>query len=100
MSYDQSRFLKAADLEREKKFRIKSVTEELIGAQQKEKKLVVWFTNDGFGFELSVKVTAARATTWVKTGDVLGPKVPSPEYEAVSEWLPAFKVEIVSVATR
>ena len=49
-SYDQSRFLKAADLEREKKVRIKSVTEELIGAEQKEKKLVVWFTNDERGF--------------------------------------------------
>jgi hypothetical protein len=52
-SYDQSRFLKAADLEREKKFRIKSVTEELIGAEQKEKKLVVWFTNDERGLVLN-----------------------------------------------
>jgi len=45
-SYDQSRFLKAADLGREKKFRIKSVTEEMVGTEQKDKKLVVWFTND------------------------------------------------------
>ena len=52
-SYDQSRFLKAADLEREKKVRIKSVTEELIGAEQKEKKLVVWFTNDERGLVLN-----------------------------------------------
>jgi hypothetical protein len=52
-SYDQSRFLKAADLEREKKFRIKSVNEELIGAEQKEKKLVVWFTNDERGLVLN-----------------------------------------------
>ena len=52
-SYDQSRFLKAADLQREKKFRIKSVTEELIGAEQKEKKLVVWFTNDERGLVLN-----------------------------------------------
>ena len=52
-SYDQSRFLKAADLEREKKFRIKSVTEELVGAEQKEKKLVVWFTNDERGIVLN-----------------------------------------------
>jgi hypothetical protein len=49
-SFDQSRFLKAADLQREKKFRIKNATEELIGAEQKEKKLVVWFTNDERGF--------------------------------------------------
>ena len=52
-SYDRSRFLKAADLEREKKFRIKNVTEELIGAEQKEKKLVVWFTNDERGLVLN-----------------------------------------------
>jgi hypothetical protein len=52
-SYDRSRFLKAADLEREKKFRIKNVTEELIGAEQKEKKLVVWFTNEERGLVLN-----------------------------------------------
>jgi hypothetical protein len=51
-SYDQSRFLKAADLEREKKFRIKSVTEEEVG-EKKEKKLVVWFTNDQRGLVLN-----------------------------------------------
>jgi hypothetical protein len=46
-SYDQSRFLKAADLSGEKKFRIKSVTEEEIGiGKDKERKLVVWFTNE------------------------------------------------------
>ena len=52
-SYDQCRFLKAADLQREKKFRIKNTTEELIGAEQKEKKLVVWFTNDERGLVLN-----------------------------------------------
>jgi hypothetical protein len=52
-SYDQSRFLKAADLEREKKFRIKSVTEELVGVEQKEQKLVVWFSNDERGLVLN-----------------------------------------------
>jgi hypothetical protein len=52
-SYDQSRFLKAADLQREKKFRIKSVTEESVAAEQKEKKLVVWFTNDERGLVLN-----------------------------------------------
>jgi hypothetical protein len=51
-SYDQSRFLKAADLEREKKFRIKSVTEEEVG-EKKEQKLVVWFTNDKRGLVLN-----------------------------------------------
>jgi hypothetical protein len=55
-SYDQSRFLKAADLDREKKFKIKGVTEELVGAEQKEKKLVVWFTNDKRGLVL-IKTT-------------------------------------------
>ena len=53
-SYDQSRFLKAADLKGEKKFRIKNVTEELVGTEaQKEKKLVVWFTNDERGLVLN-----------------------------------------------
>jgi hypothetical protein len=33
-SYDQSRFLKAADLAGEKKFRIKEVTEEEVGQRQ------------------------------------------------------------------
>ena len=51
-SYDQSPFLKAADLEREKKFRIKSVTEEVVGTEQ-EKKLVVRFTNDDRGLVLN-----------------------------------------------
>jgi hypothetical protein len=51
-TYDQSRFLNAADLQCEKKFRIKSVTEELIGAE-KERKLVVWFTNDKRGLVLN-----------------------------------------------
>ena len=53
-TYDQSRFLKAADLKGEKKFRIKNVTEELVGTEaQKEKKLVVWFTNDERGLVLN-----------------------------------------------
>jgi hypothetical protein len=52
-SYDQSRFLKAADLERERKFRIKNVSEELFGVEQKERKLVVWFTNDDRGLPLN-----------------------------------------------
>src|SRR5262245_46212633 len=53
-NYDQSRFLKAADLPGEKKFRIKSVTEEEVGVgKDKEKKLVVWFTNDPRGLVLN-----------------------------------------------
>ena len=45
--YDKSKYLKATDLEREKKFRIKTVTEEELGVgKDKEKKLCVWFTND------------------------------------------------------
>jgi hypothetical protein len=50
--YDKSRFLKADDLDREKKFRIKVVTEEIVG-EKKEKKLVVWFTNDERGLVLN-----------------------------------------------
>jgi hypothetical protein len=53
-AYDQSRFLKAQDLTTEKKFRIKSVTEEEIGiGKDKERKLVVWFTNDDRGLVLN-----------------------------------------------
>ena len=53
-NYDQSRFLKAADLQGEKKFRIKSVTEEEVGiGKDKERKLVVWFTNDARGLVLN-----------------------------------------------
>ena len=53
-AYDQSRFLKAQDLTTEKKFRIKSVTEEEIGiGRDKERKLVVWFTNDERGLVLN-----------------------------------------------
>ena len=45
--YDKSKYLKATDLEHEKKFRIKTVTEEELGVgKDKEKKLCVWFTND------------------------------------------------------
>ena len=53
-NYDQSRFLKATDLSAEKKFRIKSVTEEEVGiGKDREKKLVVWFTNDARGLVLN-----------------------------------------------
>src|SRR5262245_6115468 len=52
--YDQSRFLKAADLSNEKKFKIKSVTVEEVGiGKDKERKLVVWFTNDARGLVLN-----------------------------------------------
>ena len=60
-NYDQSRFLKAADLSSEKKFRIKSVTEEEVGiGKDKERKLVVWFTNDARGLVLN-RVIPAKA---------------------------------------
>jgi hypothetical protein len=53
-AYDQSRFFKAADLAGEKKLKIKSVTEEVVGMDKdKEKKLVVWFTTDEHGLVLN-----------------------------------------------
>jgi hypothetical protein len=53
-NYDQSRFFKAEDLPAEKKFKIKLVTEEEIGiGKDKERKLVVWFTNDSRGLVLN-----------------------------------------------
>jgi hypothetical protein len=53
-TYDQTRWLKAADLPAEKRFRIKAVTVEEIGiGKDKETKLVVWFTNDPRGLVLN-----------------------------------------------
>ena len=53
-NYDKSRFFKADDLDGDRKLRIKGVTEELVGAgAEKEKKLVVWFTNDERGLVLN-----------------------------------------------
>ena len=53
-SYDQSRFFKAADLDAEKKLRIKSVTEEQVGVgAEQQKKLVVSFINDERGLVLN-----------------------------------------------
>src|SRR5262245_5125743 len=52
--YDQSNYFKAADTPQEKKLRIKDVTEEQIGmGQDKDRKLVVWFTNDARGLVLN-----------------------------------------------
>jgi hypothetical protein len=52
--YDQSRFFKAEDLTTEKRFKIKTVTEEEVGiGKDREKKLVVWFTNDPRGLVLN-----------------------------------------------
>jgi hypothetical protein len=53
--YDKSKYLKATDLEREKKFRIKTVTSDELpdNAGKKEKKLIVWFTNDERGLVLN-----------------------------------------------
>ena len=49
--YDKSKYFKGTDLDREKKFRIKKVTaDELTDRKgKKEKKLIVWFTNDERG---------------------------------------------------
>lgn len=52
--FDKSKYLKATDLDHEKKFRIKSVTAEELGVgKDKETKLVVWFTNDDRGLVLN-----------------------------------------------
>jgi hypothetical protein len=54
-TYDQSRYFKAQDLSAEKKLKIKSVTEEELGiGKDKERKLVVWFTNDARGLPLNL----------------------------------------------
>jgi hypothetical protein len=50
--FDKSKYLRAEDLKSEKKFRIKAVTVEAVG-NDKEQKLVVWFTNDERGLVLN-----------------------------------------------
>jgi hypothetical protein len=53
-AYDQSRFFKAADLDKDLKLRIKGTTEELVGnGLKQEMKLVVWFTNAKKGLVLN-----------------------------------------------
>jgi hypothetical protein len=50
--FDRSRFLKAADIDGEKRFRIKGVAPEEVGTDG-DKKLVVRFTNDERGLVLN-----------------------------------------------
>lgn len=53
-NFDKSKYLKAADLDTEKKFRIKSATDEVVGmGDDKEHKLILWFTNDERGLVLN-----------------------------------------------
>ena len=53
-TYDQSKWLNADTTPAERRFRIKSVTEEEVGiGKDKERKLVVWFTNDARGLVLN-----------------------------------------------
>jgi len=52
--FDNSRFLKAADVPSEKKFRIKNVTAEVFGTgDDKQRKPILWFTNDERGLVLN-----------------------------------------------
>ena len=52
--FDKSKYLRAEDVKQDKKFRIKAVTEETFERDgNKEKKLVVWFTNDERGLVLN-----------------------------------------------
>jgi hypothetical protein len=52
--YDRSKYLRAEDLKRETKFRIKAVTEEVFEKDGKqEKKLLLGFTNDDRGLVLN-----------------------------------------------
>jgi hypothetical protein len=50
--YDMSKYFKAADLMAEKRLKIRNVTEEIVG-EDRQKKLVVWFTNDQRGLVLN-----------------------------------------------
>ena len=53
-NFDKSKYLKATDLDKEKKFRIKSATDEVVGiGDDKEHRLIIWFTNDERGLVLN-----------------------------------------------
>ena len=53
-NFDKSKYLKAADLDKEKKFRTKSATDEVVGiGDDKEHRLVLWFTNEERGLVLN-----------------------------------------------
>src|ERR1043166_2481713 len=53
--YDKSKYWKAPDLDRERKFKIKAVTEEELndGKGNKDRKVVLWFTNSEKGLPLN-----------------------------------------------
>jgi hypothetical protein len=52
--FDKSKYLRAEDVKQDKKFRIKAVTEESFEREGgKERKLVLWFTNDERGLVLN-----------------------------------------------
>jgi hypothetical protein len=52
--FDKSKYLKAETFKGEQKFRIKTVTAEDVGVgDAKERKLIVWFTNDEHGLILN-----------------------------------------------
>jgi hypothetical protein len=69
--YDKSRFFKADDLEGERKLRINNATEEVVGAE-KEKKLVIWFTNDERGL-VSTRPTTVPFAMRLATTRLAGP---------------------------
>jgi hypothetical protein len=69
-TYDQSRFFRAEDLKQDKVLRIRSVTEEIVGAADQQKKLVVWFTSSPKGLVLNR--TNNRAIRGAYGDDVLG----------------------------
>ena len=53
--FDKSKYFRAPDLDREKKFRIKTVTSDTLTDKKgnKEEKLIVWFDNDPRGLPLN-----------------------------------------------
>jgi hypothetical protein len=53
-NFDKSKYLRATDLDKEKKFKIKSATDEVVGTgDDKEHRLVIGFTNDERGLVLN-----------------------------------------------
>jgi hypothetical protein len=76
-NYDQSQWMKAAELDEEVTLKIKDVTEEVVGSgKEKETKLCVWFNNQKQGLLLNkTNNRTLRGAYGDETDDWIGKRV-------------------------